>query len=405
VFWKLPEFWGRYQGGLYDPRYEVPTAVPIEDVRRFAEVVTSVPEGFEVHPKIAKVLQQRREMVQGERKVDWGMAEAMAFSSLVADGIRVRLTGQDSRRGTFNHRHAALIDVNTGGDYLPMQHVAPDQAPFVAVDSPLSEAAAMGFEYGYSREFPDALVLWEAQFGDFANGAQVIIDQFVSAAEDKWNLLSGLVLLLPHGHEGQGPEHSSARIERFLQLAAQDNMQVCQPSTSAQYFHLLRRQVLRAWRKPLVVFMPKSVLRVDSACSPVTDLSEGAFQPVIGDSEAKDVRVVLLCSGKIAHELRAERAARNAMDRAIVTIEQLYPFPQDAFVAEMKRYPDDAKVMWVQEEPANMGALAYLRPLFRANVKNRHVTSIKRYESASPATGSAKAHSLEQKVLIRLAFA
>jgi 2-oxoglutarate dehydrogenase E1 component len=405
VFWKLPEFWGRYQGGLYDPRYEVPTAVPIEDVRRFAEVVTSVPEGFEVHPKIAKVLQQRREMVQGERKVDWGMAEAMAFSSLVADGIRVRLTGQDSRRGTFNHRHAALIDVNTGGDYLPMQHVAPDQAPFVAVDSPLSEAAAMGFEYGYSREFPDALVLWEAQFGDFANGAQVIIDQFVSAAEDKWNLLSGLVLLLPHGHEGQGPEHSSARIERFLQLAAQDNMQVCQPSTSAQYFHLLRRQVLRAWRKPLVVFMPKSVLRVDSACSPVTDLSEGAFQPVIGDSEAKDVRVVLLCSGKIAHELRAERAARNAMDRAIVTIEQLYPFPQDAFVAEMKRYPDDAKVMWVQEEPANMGALSYLRPLLRANVKNRHVTSIKRYESASPATGSAKAHSLEQNALIRLAFA
>jgi 2-oxoglutarate dehydrogenase E1 component len=369
------------------------------------EAITRVPEEFTPHHKIAKVLQQRTEMVQGTRKVDWGMAEALAFGSLVTDGIRVRLTGQDSRRGTFNHRHAVLIDAKTAAEYAPLAHITPEQAPFVAVDSPLSEAAAMGFEYGYSREFPDALVLWEAQFGDFANGAQVIIDQFVTAGEDKWELLSGLVLLLPHGHEGQGPEHSSARIERFLQLAAQDNMQICQPSTSAQYFHLLRRQVLRSWRKPLVLFMPKSVLRVDSACSPVADFSTGGFQPIMGDAEAKDVRVILLCSGKIAHELRAERAARGAMDRAIVTIEQFYPFPEAALAAELKRYPADAKVMWVQEEAANMGALSYLRPLFKRIVKTRHVTSIKRYESASPATGSAKAHSLEQKALIRLAFA
>ena len=405
VFWKLPEFWGRYQGGRYDSRYEVDTSVSRERLRALGEAVTAVPDGFTPHPKIAKVLHQRVEMLEGKRRVDWGMAEALAFASLVTEGIRVRLTGQDTRRGTFNHRHAALIDVKTGAEYLPVAHVAPDQAPFVAVDSPLSEAAAMGFEYGYSREFPDALVLWEAQFGDFANGAQIIIDQFVSAGEDKWNLLSGLVLLLPHGHEGQGPEHSSARIERFLQLAAQDNMQICQPASSGQYFHLLRRQVLRSWRKPLVVFMPKSVLRVDSAGSPIADLAGGGFMPVVGDPAARDVRVVLLCSGKVSHELRAEREARGAMDRAIVTIDQFYPFPEEALAAELKRYPEDAKIMWVQEEPANMGALSYLRPWFKRVVKNRHVTSIKRYESSSPATGSAKAHALEQKALIRLAFA
>ncbi len=405
VFWKLPEFWGRYHGGRYDARFEVETAIPRERIRLLGEAITSVPADFTPHHKIAKVLRQRVEMFEGKRKVDWGMGEALAFGSIVTEGVRVRLTGQDSRRGTFNHRHAALIDVKTGADYLPVAHIAPDQAPFVAVDSPLSEVAAMGFEYGYSREFPDALVLWEAQFGDFANGAQVIIDQFVSAGEDKWNLLSGLVLLLPHGHEGQGPEHSSARIERFLQLAAQDNMQICQPSTSAQYFHLLRRQVLRSWRKPMVLFMPKSVLRVESACSPLEEFSDGAFRPVLGDTEASEVRVVLLCSGKIAHELRAERASRGAMDRAIVTIEQFYPFPEEALAAELKRYPEDAKIVWVQEEAANMGALSYLRPWFKRIVKNRHVTSIKRYESASPATGSAKAHALEQKALIRLAFA
>ena len=405
VFWKLPEFWGRYQGGPYDARFEIGTAVAPERLHEVAARVTRVPEGFSLHPKVAKLLHQRVEMAEGRRRVDWGMAEALALGTLVTEGIRVRLSGQDSRRGTFNHRHAALIDVKTGRDYLPLAHIADTQAPFVAVDSPLSEAGAMGFEYGYSREFPDGLVLWEAQFGDFANGAQIIIDQFVSAGEDKWNLLSGLVLLLPHGHEGQGPEHSSARVERFLQLAANDNIQVCQPSTSGNYFHLLRRQALRAWRKPLVVFTPKSVLRAEPACSDIAEFSHGSFQPVMGDHEATDVRGVILCSGKIAHELRSERAARKAMDRAVVTIEQFYPFPEAALAEELRRYPETAKLVWVQEEPANMGALSYVRPRLKDVVGSRHVTSIKRYESASPATGSAKAHALEQKALIKLAFA
>ncbi len=405
VFWKLPEFWGRYVGGPYDPAYEVDTSMPIERVRELGARLSRVPSGFNAHPKITKLLQQRAEMVEGSRKVDWGMAEALAFGSLVTSGIRIRLTGQDSRRGTFNHRHAALIDVRTSDAYVPLAHVADGQAEFVAVDTPLSEAAAMGFEYGYSREFPDALVLWEAQFGDFANGAQIIIDQFVSAGEDKWALLTGLVLLLPHGHEGQGPEHSSARIERFLQLAAHDNMQSCQPSTAGQYFHLLRRQALRAWRKPLVVFTPKSMLRADAACSPVGELAGGAFRPVLGDAEATNVRAVLLCSGKIAHELRAERAAQGAMDRAIVTIEQFYPFPEAHIAEALRAFPETAKIVWVQEEPANMGALNHVRPRLKSVVGGRHVTSIKRYESASPATGSAKAHALEQRALIKLAFA
>ncbi len=405
VCWKLPEFWGRYVGGQYDPAFEVDTALPIERVREIGARLTHVPDGFTPHAKIAKLLQQRVEMVAGTRKVDWGMAEAIALGSLVAGGIRVRLTGQDTRRGTFNHRHAALIDVHTSAVHMPLAHIAEGQAEFVAVDSPLSEAAAMGFEYGYSREFPDALVLWEAQFGDFANGAQIIIDQFISSGEDKWDLLSGLVLLLPHGHEGQGPEHTSGRIERFLQLAANDNMQVCQPSTSGQYFHLLRRQALRAWRKPLVVFTPKSMLRADAACSTVDELASGSFQPVLGDRDAANVRAVLLCSGKIAHELRAERAAQGAMDRAIVTIEQLYPFPEAAVAEALRAFPDTAKLVWVQEEPANMGALAYARPRLKKLLGGRHITSIKRYESASPATGSAKAHALEQRALVKLAFA
>ncbi|HET6348832.1 MAG TPA: 2-oxoglutarate dehydrogenase E1 component [Candidatus Krumholzibacteria bacterium] len=404
VFWKLPKFWGRYQGGDYDPAYEVPTAVDMEKLRAIAARITHAPDDFSVHPKIAKLLKQRAEMVSGKRRVDWGMAEALAFGSLLTEGVGVRLTGQDSRRGTFNHRHAALIDTRTGADYVPLEHISEDQARFVAVDSPLTEAAALGFEYGYSREFPDALVLWEAQFGDFANGAQVIIDQFVSAGEDKWNLLSGLVMLLPHGSEGQGPEHSSARPERYLQLAAQDNIQVAQPSTAGNYFHLLRRQILRTWRKPLVVMMPKSTLRAEPACSPVEELATGAFRPVIGDDEARNVRGVILCTGKIAHELRAERVARGAMDRAIVTIEQLYPFPADALKEALSGYPHDAKIIWVQEEPANMGALAFIRHRIKETL-GRHVTSVKRYESASPATGSAKAHALEQKALLKLAFA
>ena len=405
VFFTLPSFWGRYHGGRYDPQCEVETAVDAPRIARLAEAIASVPDGFHVHPKVARMLEQRRAMARGERPVDWGMAEALAFASLLDEGVCVRLAGQDSRRGTFNHRHAALVDVETGEAYVPLTRVGRDGARFDVIDSPLSEAAALGFEYGYSRERPDGLVCWEAQFGDFANGAQIIIDQYITAAEDKWNLLSGLVLLLPHGYEGQGPEHSSARIERFLQLAAQDNIQVVQPSNSAQYFHLLRRQVLRTWRKPLVVFTPKSMLRAQAACSPLEALTSGAFQPVIPDTEVPDPRVILLCSGKVAHELRAERRRREAWDRAIVTIEQFYPFPERPLRDLIRGCTSAERIIWVQEEPANMGALSFLREKLRPIAGDRHLSSIKRYESASPATGSAKAHALEQQMLVRLAFA
>ncbi|MGD8412905.1 MAG: 2-oxoglutarate dehydrogenase E1 component [Candidatus Latescibacterota bacterium] len=405
TFWELPDFWGRYHGGLYERAFDVDTGVPRETLSEVADRVTSVPQGFHVHRKIEKLLGQRREMAAGKRKVDWGMAEALATGSVLWDGVRVRLTGQDSRRGTFNHRHAVMIDVENGEEYIPLKHLRAEQGEFTVVDSPLSEAAALGFEYGYSREFPDALVMWEAQFGDFVNGAQIIIDQFLSAAEDKWRLLSGIVLLLPHGYEGQGPEHSSARIERFLELAAEDNMQVCQPSTAGQYFHVLRQQALRNWTKPLVLFMPKSMLRIPQACSDIEQLTTGRFQQVIPDTSVGEARSVILCSGKIAHELRAARDKAGQTDRAIVTIEQFYPFPETLLLEELDRHGKATKIVWVQEEPSNMGALSFLRPQLKRLAGDRHVTTVKRYESSSPATGSLKAHKMEQETLIKLALA
>jgi 2-oxoglutarate dehydrogenase E1 component len=317
----------------------------------------------------------------------------------------VRLGGQDSRRGTFNHRHDVLIDTENGDEYIPLQHIAPDQARFEVYNSTLSEAGVMGFEYGYSRDFPETLTLWEAQFGDFANGAQVIIDQFIAAGEDKWNLLSGLVLLLPHGYEGQGPEHSSARIERYLQLAARDNIQIAQPSNAAQYFHLLRRQALRPWRKPLVVFTPKSMLRHPDAVSPLADFSAPRFQNVLPDHHVENAARVLLCSGKIGHELREERKRRKHTQTAIVFLEQMYPFPEAELQSELDRHAGARDILWVQEEPANMGALWYVMPRLRRLARGRPVRSVKRSASASPATGSAKAHELEQKTLLSLAFA
>jgi 2-oxoglutarate dehydrogenase E1 component len=263
----------------------------------------------------------------------------------------------------------------------------------------------LGFEYGFSRDYPDALVLWEAQFGDFANGAQIIIDQFIAASEDKWNLLSGVVMLLPHGYEGQGPEHSSARIERYLQLAARDNIQICQPSTSAQYFHLLRRQALRKWRKPLVVFTPKSMLRHPAASSPVAGLAGGSFETVIPDRDAVSPTRMLLCTGKIGHELKAERKKRNDTSTAIVSVEQLYPFPETELLAEMDRYPEVREFIWVQEEPGNMGAWAFMLPRLERLARGRSVRSVKRSSAASPATGSHTAHEMEQKTLLSLAFA
>lgn len=400
----LPSYWNDFYGGRYKPQYEVETAMSVEELQQVSERLASYPPSFHIHPKVKKLLEQRAEMGQGKRPVDYGMAEALAFGSLVKAGVPVRLTGQDSRRGTFNQRHSVLLDIENEQEYVPLQHVSEEQARCEIYNSPLSEPGVIGFEYGYSRDYPEALVLWEAQFGDFANVGQAVIDQFVSAGEDKWGLLSGLVLLLPHGYEGQGPEHSSARIERFLQLAARDNLQVCQPSTAAQYFHLLRRQALRHWRKPLVVLTPKSMLRHPDASSPIGDFRSGRFHNVIADSEISDATRLLICTGKIGHELRAERKKRKASSTSVIFMDQLYPFPEKELSEALAQHPNARDIVWVQEEPANMGALFYMLPRLRHIAGRRSVLSIKRSASASPSTGSAKAHEVEQKTLLSLAF-
>ena len=401
---KLPRYWGRFRGGRYDASLEVDTGLDAAAIGTIGEGVVSYPDGFHIHAKVKKLLEQRLEMAQGKRAVDFGMAEALAFGSLLKAGVPVRLSGQDSRRGTFNQRHAALIDVEDEKEYVPLEHMAQENAWFEVYNSPLSEAAVLGFEYGFSRDFPEALVLWEAQFGDFANGAQIIIDQFIAASEDKWNLLSGVVMLLPHGYEGQGPEHSSARIERYLQLAARDNIQICQPSTAAQYFHLLRRQALRIWRKPLVVFTPKSMLRHPAASSTLVDFAVPRFRNVIPDKGDGSAERVLLCTGKIGHELEAERKRHPENAPAIVFVEQLYPFPEEEIAAEMDRHTKATEFVWVQEEPGNMGAHDFVIPELERLARGRPVLSVNRSASASPATGSGKAHEMEQKTLISLAF-
>ena len=401
---KLPSYWSPYKRGCYDSAYEVDTGVPAERLGEVTDMLTSYPADFAIHPKVKKLLEQRAEMGHGKRPVDYGMAEALAFGTLLLSGTPVRFTGQDTRRGTFNQRHAALVDTQTEAEYVPLEHLAPGQARCEIYNSTLSEGGVLGFEYGYSRDYPEALVLWEAQFGDFANGAQVIIDQFISAGEDKWDLPSGVVLLLPHGYEGQGPEHSSARIERYLQLAAEDNIQVCQPSNAAQYFQLLRRQALRRWRKPLVVFTPKSMLRHPDASSPLEDFSRPRFEWVVPDREITSAQRILICSGKIGHELRNERKQRGDNETAILFLDQLYPFPKNELRAEIARHPNAREIVWVQEEPANMGALSYVLPRIQHYIQGIPVRSVKRSASASPATGSAKAHELEQKTLITLAF-
>ena len=403
---KLPDYWSPYNFGKYDPKYEVDTGLPAETLAKITEGLIRPPAGFHVHPKIVKLLEQRSEMGHGKRPVDYGFAELLAYGSLVLEGNPVRLTGQDSQRGTFNQRHAVLVDTQTEQEYLPLAHLSPDQAFCEVHNSSLSEAACMGFEYGFSRDYPEGLVLWEAQFGDFVNGAQIIVDQFVSASEDKWGLPTGLALLLPHGYEGQGPEHSSARIERFMQLAAEGNMNICQPSTAAQYFHLLRRQARRLWRKPLVVFTPKSMLRHPEAISPLADFSRPRFQTLIPDAEVTDAQSILIASGKVAHELRAERRRRKDANTAVFFLDQLYPLPKTEIAAAIEAHPNAREIVWVQEEPANMGALFYVLPRLEriAQARNLSVRTVKRSASASPATGSAKAHELEQKTLLTLAF-
>ena len=404
VLRELPKYWDEFKGGRYKPQYEVDTGLSAEDLRALTERLIAYPEGFHIHPKVKKLLEQRGEMGTGKRAVDYGMAEALAFASLVKASIPVRLSGQDTRRGTFNQRHSVLVDIENEHEHVPLENISEGQARCEIYNSPLSEAGALGFEYGYSRDYPETLVLWEAQFGDFANVAQAVIDQFISAGEDKWNLLSGLVLLLPHGYEGQGPEHSSARIERFLQLAARDNFQICQPSNAAQYFHLLRRQALRQWRKPLVVFTPKSMLRHPDANSPIEDFTHRRFLPVLPDTEVSDARRILICTGKIGHELRMERQRRKDNSTAILFLEQLYPFPEQELADAIQQHASARDIVWVQEEPANMGALFYMLPRLRHISGERAVLSVKRSASASPSTGSAKAHEVEQKTLLTLAF-
>ncbi|WP_454764227.1 2-oxoglutarate dehydrogenase E1 component [Cupriavidus campinensis] len=388
------------------------TAVPVTELKRLAERITTTPEHLKLHPLVEKVVKDRANMGRGDQPLDWGMGEHLAFASLVASGYAVRITGQDAGRGTFTHRHAVLHDQARerwdAGSYVPLQNVSDNQAPFTVIDSVLSEEAVLGFEYGYSTAEPNALVIWEAQFGDFVNGAQVVIDQFISSGEVKWGRASGLTLMLPHGYEGQGPEHSSARIERFLQLCADHNIQVCQPTTPAQIFHLLRRQMIRLFRKPLVIMTPKSLLRNKEAVSPLSDLAKGHFETVIPDHEelsASKVKRVVMCSGKVYYDLVNTRKERGVTDTAVIRLEQLYPFPHKAVAAELKKYPGATEILWCQDEPQNQGAWFFVQHYIMENMtEGQKLGYAGRPASASPAVGYYAKHNEQQKALLDAAF-
>ncbi len=401
-----------------DPQAEFPvsvnTAVSAEVVKRIAESQVNIPDHVTVHPRLLPQLQRRAAMVE-DGTIDWGMGETLAVGSLLLEGVPVRLAGQDSQRGTFGQRHAVIIDRETGNEFTPLLYLAEDQARYNVYNSLLSEYAAMGFEYGYSLARPEALVMWEAQFGDFVNGAQTVVDEFISSAEQKWNQTSGVVLLLPHGYEGQGPDHSSARPERFLQLCAQNNMTVAMPTSPANYFHLLRWQVHNPHHKPLVVFTPKSMLRLKAAASKAEEFTTGRFQPVIGDDsvEASAVKKVVFCAGKVYYDLEAERKKRGVTDTAIIRIERLYPLPGAELQAEIAKYPNAEKYLWAQEEPANQGAwpfialnlIDHLDLAVGADVPHgERLRRISRPHSSSPAVGSAKRHQAEQEQLVREVF-
>ena len=405
--------WQRFTGGLDRAVPEVPTAVPAQRLVALMRAQSEVPEFVTPHPKLLKLMQARQEMADGGKPLDWGAAENLAFAALLADGCDIRLSGQDSGRGTFSHRHCVVHDYATGKRYVPLQNLQVAQTPvekygrFQVYDSPLSEAAVLGFDYGYSLDAPDALVIWEAQFGDFANGAQVIIDQFISSCEDKWSKLSGIVLMLPHGFEGQGPEHSSARLERFLNMSAEDNFQVVNLTTPANLFHCLRRQALRPIRKPLVMMSPKSLLRHPGAVSPRSALTEGCYQRVIADETVAPAACtkILLCSGKIYYDLADERSRRKADTVAIVRLEQLYPLSDVELEAALAAYAPETPVIWVQDEPMNMGAWVFVRMRFGRRLFGRWpMQGVYRAESASPATGSNAAHKIEQALLMEQAF-
>ncbi len=404
--------WSRYQGARWNEHDD--TRLPVETLKRLGERITTVPEHFKLHPAVQRIIENRRLMVQGKLPLDWGMAEHLAFATLLSEGYSVRLSGQDSARGTFFHRHAVLHDQNRErwdqGTYVPLQHVSDQQGDFVVIDSLLSEEAVLGFEYGYSTSAPSELVIWEAQFGDFANGAQVVIDQFIAAGEAKWGRLCGLTLMLPHGYEGQGPEHSSARIERYMQLCADYNMQVCVPATPVQLYYLLRRQMVRPYRKPLILFTPKSILRHKESVSPLEEFASDRFRPVNEDWEAKDidpekVRRVVFCSGKVYYDLRAERKARGLHDLPLARIAQLYPFPHEDFQAQIERYRKATEIVWCQEEPRNQGAWHRIQHyLERHLLPHQKLIYAGRDSSATPAAGYKSLHDRQQKELVELAL-
>ena len=393
---------------VQDWKAPVDTTFPRERLAELGNKIFSVPEGFVPHKIVEKMLETRREMSAGKQDLDWGAAENLAYASLLDQGYQVRVSGEDCGRGTFSHRHAVIHDQNTGDSYTALAHIADDQPTVRVIDSLLSECGVLGFEYGYSTAEPKALVIWEGQFGDFANGGQVIIDQFIASGETKWNQFSGLVMLLPHGYEGQGPEHSSARLERYLQLCAKDNMQVCVPTTPAQVFHMLRRQVLRKFRKPLIVMSPKSLLRHKLAMSSMDDLAKGHFQEVIDEVDAiakNKVKRVILCSGKVYYDLLQKRRDAQKDEVALVRVEQLYPFPAKALHDVISQYPADAQIVWCQEEPRNQGAWHQIyEPLQEAVPEGRRVYYVGREESASTAAGYAKVHAAEQAALVEQAL-
>ncbi|AXE30711.1 2-oxoglutarate dehydrogenase E1 component [Chromobacterium phragmitis] len=389
------------------------TSMPQADLQRLTEKFTTLPDGFKLHPTVQKVLAARKAMAAGEQNVDWGMAETLAYASLVTNGFGVRLSGEDSGRGTFSHRHAVLHDQNREswdqGSYVPLRNMSDNQADFLVIDSILNEEAVLAYEYGYACSAPDQLVIWEAQFGDFANGAQVAIDQFISSGETKWGRLCGLTNILPHGYDGQGPEHSSARVERWLQLCAEHNMQIVMPSEAGQMFHLLRRQVLRPYRKPLVIFLSKRLLRFKDSMSPIEDLTSGSFRPVITDAVVKDgkkVKRVLLCAGQVYYDLAAARKERGLEDDiAIVRVEQLYPFPTEQVAAELARFPQAKEVMWVQEEPRNQGAWYQIRHRLEGLLNAKQQLSFAgRPSSASPAVGYMSKHVAQLKAFVEEAM-
>ncbi|MEP6471717.1 MAG: 2-oxoglutarate dehydrogenase E1 component, partial [Acidobacteriota bacterium] len=385
------------------PSSDVPTAVPAATLSRIGHVLTTVPAGFHLNPKMVSQLARRAKMAEGAQPLDWSTAEALAFGALLLEGTPIRLSGQDTSRGTFSQRHIVFHDTATGETWTPLSDLDPAQAALAVYDSPLSEVSVLGFEYGYSVEAPETLVLWEAQYGDFANGAQVVIDQFVSSAEDKWREVSRLGLLLPHGYEGQGPEHSSARIERYLQLCAEDNLQVCNVTTPGQYFHLLRRQMRQPHGKPLVLFTPKSLLRFPASFSRLEELASGKFQTVIDDG-VKDraaISRVLLCSGKVFYDLTAAREEKKVSNGAIVRVEQIYPFPDEVLRGILASYPAAKDVVWVQEESKNMGAWSFVSPLLEEVLPPGAVLRyVGRAPSAAVATGNAGVHKRELAALL-----